>query len=143
MSAVPSVWLSRDCDACILGLDEDCSRCGLDCVLEICSEAMVPAAPQRRLVRHRLQTQPITEIGVLGEVFDEGSVVVPAMAFFQQEQAKQCLHLVARRACVSVVGIESDVCEWEIGNKRFDCLVFILVEPRFCDEADVGFQLGK
>ncbi|AFO57532.1 hypothetical protein NJ7G_2297 [Natrinema sp. J7-2] len=65
------------------------------------------------------------------------------MAFFQQEQAKQCLHLVARRACVSVVGIESDVCEWEIGNKRFDCLVFILVEPRFCDEADVGFQLGK
>ena len=33
---------------------------------------------------------------MLGEIFDEGSLVVPAIVFFQQEQAKQCLHLIAR-----------------------------------------------
>lgn len=41
------------------------------------------------------------------------------------------------------MGIELDVCERECEDERFDCLVFLLLEPRFCDNADVRFQRGK
>ena len=53
------------------------------------------------------------------------------------------LHLIARRAYITIVGIELDVCERECEDERFDCLVFLLLEPRFCDNADVRFQRGK
>ena len=85
MSVALSFWLMRNRGTRVLGFDEVRSSCCLNGVLEIGREPMVPATPQCRLIRNRLQTELITEIGVLGEGFDEGIIVVPVMTFFQQE----------------------------------------------------------
>ena len=82
---------------------------------------MVPAAPQRRLVRHRVQTESIAETGVLGEVFDERGLVVPAVAFLQEEYAKQRLHIVGCRACVAVVRFESEITVTKLNSVCLIC----------------------
>ncbi|GGN95463.1 hypothetical protein GCM10009030_22810 [Haloarcula pellucida] len=46
VSAVLSFWLSWNSNTRILGVDEDRSRCCLDRVPEISSEAVMPTAPQ-------------------------------------------------------------------------------------------------
>lgn len=73
------------------------------CTVKFGNEPFIAAASQHRLVRHRLKTESLAEIGVLAEVLDERGLVVPAVAFFQEEYANQPLHMVGRRACVVVV----------------------------------------
>ncbi|SDN45465.1 hypothetical protein SAMN05192554_1419 [Haloarchaeobius iranensis] len=65
--------------------------------------------------------------------------MVPAMAFFQQEQAKQRLHLVARRACIPVVSIELDVCQRHCMDEWIDAIVIVMLKPCFCNEANIQF----
>jgi len=47
-----SVWVPRNSNTRVLGFDEDSSRSRLDCTAKLGSEAFVPTAPQRRLVRY-------------------------------------------------------------------------------------------
>jgi len=38
------------------------------------------------------------------------------------------------------VGIKLNGCERECGDERFDGVVFVPVEPHFCDDTDARFQ---
>ncbi len=84
-----SFGFTRNRDTCILGFDEDRSSRRLDCLSEVSSETLVPAAPQRRLVRNRLELQFLAESRSVIEVVDECSFVLPPMEFFQNNTRKR------------------------------------------------------
>lgn len=77
-----SLWFTRNRDTRILGFDEDRSSGRLDCLTEVRREASVPAAPQCRLVRNRLQTQLFAEVRTAIEALDKRCLVVPSMDIF-------------------------------------------------------------
>ncbi len=60
-----SLWFMRNRDTCILGLDEDRSSSCLNRPAKTRCEAVVPTAPQRRLVRDHLKAESLAEIECL------------------------------------------------------------------------------
>jgi hypothetical protein len=90
-----------------------------------------------RSVRHRLRGESIPGIRVSGEVRDERGLVIPAVAFFQQERPKRRLHVVGCRTSGAIVGIEPGSCGWECGDERYGRLACLLLEPGFGDDTSV------
>jgi hypothetical protein len=78
-----SLRFTRNRDTRILGFDEDRSSRRLDCLPEVSGETLVPAAPQRRLVWDRLESQLLAEVRAVIEVVDECCFVLPPVEFLQ------------------------------------------------------------
>ena len=73
---------TRSSDTRVLGFDEDRSSGSLDCLTQVRCEALVPTAPECRLVWDRLETQLFAELRAVDEVSDERCFVAPPMEFF-------------------------------------------------------------
>ncbi|SDY63706.1 hypothetical protein SAMN05216564_10785 [Halopenitus persicus] len=118
-----------DGDVGVLRFDEDRSSRFLDRLAKLISEACVPTAPECRLVRHCLQPKPLAKFRMTFEVLVECCFVLPSVKFFQNEHAKQGVHLVVCRILVAVVGLELEVGQRKFGDELLNRDVLMVREP--------------
>lgn len=130
-----SLWFTRNRDTSILGVDEDRSSGRLACLTEVRREASVPAAPQCRLVRNRLQTQLFAELRTATEALDS------AVSWFHHG------YLLARIPergwpyrsvwhSLAVVCAENEVDQWKRTGELLDRVMSVVFEPRLRDNAN-------
>ena len=71
------------------------------------------------------------------EVLEECCFVLPPVKLFQQEQAKEDVHIIACRTPVAVVGSESEIGHRKIANELVNRIVGLVSEPPFGNRANV------
>jgi len=81
------------------------------------------------LVRHCLQPKPLAKFRMTFEVLVECCFVLPSVKFFQNEHAKQGVHLVVCRTLVAVVGLELEVGQRKFGDELLNRDVLMMREP--------------